>query len=223
MCSLMLFVDHLPDISNAECLTRVFGNEMLDNRSGIRCLDVVTGLVLQYAFAAHRPQGPGDKLGDTADPLCNSVGCLERLATAANALRRGDGRTHWRRRPCWREELLAAAFHVGGLDVWRGGAVSGQVTDCGKRPLDEAKQPSRIVLVPAIAQLESIEPSKLLKLCGQLLLPGRLSAINQHRDDPDTALKCRLHFEAHEIIWIIETPVPSLINERCPLTPNQGH
>ena len=93
----------------------------------------------------------------------------------------------------------------------------------GQHPLDEVKQPVRVVLVPAIAQLESIEPGKLVELSRQLLLPKRFGAIDQHRNHPHTALQRCLDFEPHEVVRVVEPPPPLLIGQRRPLPPDQGH
>jgi hypothetical protein len=93
----------------------------------------------------------------------------------------------------------------------------------GEQPLDQVEKPAGIILVPAIAQLKSIEPGELFKLGRQLLLPKRPGVIHQHRNHPHTALQRRLDLEAHIIVGVIEPPPPLLIGQRRPLAPDQGH
>src|SRR5262249_13933408 len=88
-------------------------------------------------------------------------------------------------------------------------------------PLDNVKKPVRVILEPAIAQLKSIEPRKLVQLGRQLLLPRRAGAVNKYRNHPHAALKRSLDLEAHEVMWIVEPRVALLIGERRPLAPDQ--
>jgi hypothetical protein len=93
----------------------------------------------------------------------------------------------------------------------------------GQHLLDEVKKAVRIVLVPAVAQLERVEPRQLVELGGQLLPPQRFGPVDQHRDHPHPALQRGPHFEAHKVVRVVESPPSPLIGQRRPLAPDQRH
>jgi hypothetical protein len=68
-----------------------------------------------------------------------------------------------------------------------------------------------------------MKPGELAELGRQLLVPKRLSNINQHRDDPHTGLQRCLNLEGYPVVLVAEPLVSSLIGKRPPLAADQDH